>query len=79
MPTNPEPKFDVIVYQIESRKVSSIFGEKLPLKGDFHSAESGQRFLLKCISRYYTAMIVPTGKYREGDIIHEPDSFPEPT
>lgn len=60
-------RYDVIVYEINSNKVSRVVGKNLRRDGAFNSAQSRLDTMLSRINANYNAEIVPTGTYKEGD------------
>ena len=64
-------KFDVVVYEMRSRKVESVIGKNMPRsKGSFHTAEKRLDTAFSRINlERYSACIVEAGKYSVGDVL----------
>ena len=73
MLTIPEELFDVVIYDMETRKVESVIGKSIRRHAGTYNAE---RRLETAFTRInldrYSAEIVPTGKYEVGSILPEP-------
>lgn len=61
-------RYDVIVYEIATNKVTNILGRNLRQHGSFNSADSRLAIVLTRLNGSYDAEIVPTGTYKEGEI-----------
>ena len=64
-----EELFDVVIYEMKSKRIDSIVGEKLFREKGFYNAEKRQLTALGRINDAYDAVIVPTGKYKKGDTL----------
>jgi hypothetical protein len=66
-------RFDVVIYNIESRKIVAIIGRDLPRSEGFHNAEKRLETAFQRINDDYSAAIVKSKKYNEGDTLIEKD------
>lgn len=66
--TNPtEERFDVVIYEYETRKIDTIAGTDLKLEGRHNSVESRLSVVLPRLNERYGATEVEAGKYKKGD------------
>lgn len=63
--------FDVVIYEIESGKIDAIAGERMKRDTGFYNAEKRLDTVLPRLNDRYNACIVPTGKYKKGDVLSE--------
>lgn len=68
-----ETLFDVVIYEIDSRRVDTIAGKNLRESGSFHTADKRLDTVLPRLNDQYSAAIVPAGKYSVGSVIAETD------
>lgn len=61
-------KYDVIIYNVETRKIDSVPGVDMNLDSGFYNANKRLETVLGRINEQYDAEIVESGKYKEGDI-----------
>lgn len=65
--------FDVVIFNMETRKIVSIVGKSLRRKGGTHNAERRLETALGRIDLdHYSVEIVTAGKYDVGGILQEP-------
>ena len=63
-------RFDVVVYNYETRVIERIVGKSMPLNsGSFYTAEKRLETMLERLNEKYNAHIVPAGVYRVGDTL----------
>lgn len=71
MKTKTEPRFDVVIYNYETRIIESIAGEDMRCSGRegsySQSAEKRVDTVLPRLNDSYGVMIVATGKFNKGD------------
>jgi|CXWL01.1.fsa_nt_gi hypothetical protein len=68
----PQPKYDVVVYRIENRRVEFLAGQRLPLNsGSFYTAEKRLQTTLGQINDEFAAIIVPHETYVKGDTVKD--------
>lgn len=63
-----EPKQDVVIYEIESRKVEAVVGRNLGTTG-FHTVEKRIDTVSERLNDSFDVMAVPAGKYEKGSIL----------
>ncbi len=65
-----EPTFDVVIYEMSTRKVESIIGKSMKREGTYYSAE---RRVDTAFSRInldrYSACMVEAGRFAIGDVL----------
>ncbi len=64
-----ERRWDVFIYNIETREIVSEAGENLPETGSFHTVEKRIETVIGRINDAYSVDAVPTGKFKKGDIL----------
>lgn len=67
--------YDVVIYNIETKKIESIAGSDLPMCSGFHSASKRLATVAPRLNEHYDCSIVPSGKYKEGDTLDLNDNF----
>jgi hypothetical protein len=69
MSTNTEKRWDVVIIEDETRKIEAIVGSDLGHEG-FHTVDKRIDTMLGRIDQeHFSVEGVPTGKYKEGDIL----------
>ena len=64
-----EPLFDVVIYEIATRKINQIAGEKMRMDEGFYNAEKRRETASERLNIGYDAAIVESGKYKKGDTL----------
>lgn len=64
-----EPLFDVIIYKIDTREVSTIVGKAMRRDSGFYNAEKRAETALMRVNDRYGVEIVPTGLVDTGDVL----------
>lgn len=64
-----EKRYDVVIYEIESRKIDTIAGTNLEESGRHNSVESRLEVVLPRLNDRYSAMEVEAGRYKKGDLL----------
>lgn len=65
-------RFDVIVFERSTRKVTGIPGKNLRRHGAYQSAESIEDLMFTRLDIVnFDALTVPTGRYKVGDVVEE--------
>ncbi len=62
-----EKRWDVVIYEIGTRKIESIAGKDMKRDTGFTNAEKRMETVLLRINTSYSCRIVPAGKYQKGD------------
>ena len=74
---NQEPRFDVVIYQIETGKVDTIAGTNMRRSGREGSfSQNAEKSMNTCFERInglYSVSIAKAGQYKVGDILEEKD------
>lgn len=68
MPTQTDQLYDVVIYEIATRKIDTIAGKDLRLASGHYNAERRLDTVLPRLNDRYNAEIVEAGKYRKGDV-----------
>lgn len=63
------PLFDVVIYEIATRKVDTITGKDLRMRKGHYNAERRLETTEGRLNDRYDAEIVPAGKFKAGDIL----------
>lgn len=63
--------YDVVIYNVMTKEVTSLCGSKLTLNGGTHNASRRLSTALMMINGRHDSMIVSSGKYKVGDKINE--------
>ncbi len=66
-------KFDVVVYEIATRKVDAIVGKNMPRDTGFYNAEKRADTVSPRLNDDFNVAIVPAGKYQKGQFIKDGD------
>ncbi len=67
-----EPLFDVVIFNMETRKIVSIVGKSMRREGGTHNAELRLETALGRIDLdHYSVEIVPAGKYDVDGVLQE--------
>jgi putative intracellular protease/amidase len=66
-----EKRFDVVIFEIETRKVESIAGRDMREEGGFHTVDKRLATVSERLNEHYDVMAVPAGKYNKGDVLPE--------
>lgn len=61
-----EKRFDVIIYNIETREVDSVAGKDLAMDDGFYNAQKRLQTVIPRLNDRYNGAIVPTGKFAVG-------------
>lgn len=61
--------YDVVIYELATRKVDTIAGVALPESGSFHTVDKRLDTVMSRLNEYYSCRAVETGKYRVGDVL----------
>jgi len=69
MGTRTKQLYDVVIYEIATRKISAIVGRNLKESGHSHSVESRLEVVLPRLNEHYDAIEVEPGKYKKGDVL----------
>lgn len=64
-----DQRFDVVIYEIKTRKVESIAGRDMKESGSFHTVDKRLATVSERLNEHYDCMAVPAGKYNKGDIL----------
>ena len=64
-------KFDVVIYEIGTRKVCSIAGKDLPEEGGFHTVDKRIETVMPRLNDSYNVMAVDAGAVKVGDVLPE--------
>ena len=67
---SPEQLYDVVVFEVASRKVDHIAGRNLTDKG-FHTVDRRLQTVAGRLNDNYDVEAVPAGRYKPGDILPE--------
>ena len=67
MGTRTKQLYDVVVYEIATRKISAVVGGNLKETGDYHLVESRLEVVLPRLNEQYDAIEVEAGKYKKGE------------
>ena len=67
----PKPLYDVVIYEIATRKIESMAGTSLPTEGSFHTVGKRLETVSTRINDRYDVLAVAAGKYQKGDILPE--------
>jgi len=67
MPT--EKRFDVLTYEIATRKVATVAGRDMKTSGSFHTVAKRLATVSERINARYDVIAVDTGKYQVGDVL----------
>ncbi len=65
--------YDVVVYETETGKISSVVGTAMKLDTGFTNAQKRLETMYSRMNDRFDAAIVLTGKYKAGDILIESD------
>jgi len=68
---NNEKRYDVVIFEIATRKIDTIAGTDLPESGSFHTVDKRIDTVLPRLNDAYNVVAVEAGKYRKGDILNE--------
>jgi hypothetical protein len=68
-----EPRFDVVIYELATRKVDRVVGSDMARDTGYYNAERRLDTALSRINDLYNAAIVKAGKYKEGDVLKPAD------
>ena len=62
-------RWDVFIYEYETRKIETVAGENMPESGSFHTV--GKRLDLVCgrLNDAFGVIAVPAGVFKKGDIL----------
>jgi hypothetical protein len=69
MTTQTEQRYDVVIYEIATRKIDTIAGKDLRPDSGHFNAERRLETLLSRLNDRYNAEIVDAGKYQKGDVL----------
>lgn len=69
MPDETKRLYDVVIYEIATRKVDTIAGKDLPESGSFHTVGKRLETVLPRLNEYYSCRSVEAGKYQVGDVL----------
>jgi hypothetical protein len=75
-PFAAEKRYDVVVFEIETRKITDIVGQNLGETG-FHTVDKRLGTILPRLNDSFDAEAVPTGKFKAGDILPSAQSLRE--
>lgn len=68
-----ERLYDVLIYELTTRTVVTLVGERLAGGPSVSHAETHQEPAPSRLKQQYAAVIVATGRYQQGDIVAEED------
>lgn len=66
-----EKRFDVVVYEIDSRKIDHFAGRDMKEEGSFHTVDKRIATVSERLNDRYDVMAVEAGKYKVGDVLPE--------
>lgn len=66
-----EPRFDVVIYRVETRTVAAITGRNLRRDKGHYNAEKRADTVSARVNTDYDVEIVPAGKFKVGDTLPE--------
>jgi len=66
-----DKRFDVVIYEIATRKVESIAGRDMKTKGSFHTVAKRLATVGERLNRRYEVLAVDVDKYKVGDVLPE--------
>ena len=69
MGTRTKQLYDVVVYEIATRKISAVVDGNLKETGNYHSVESRLEVVPPRLNEQYDAIEVEAGKYKKGDVL----------
>lgn len=75
-PFEAEKRYDVVVFEIDTRKVTNILGKNLGEAG-YHNVDNRLGTVCSRLSDDFDAEAVPTGTVKVGDILPSPQSMRE--
>lgn len=61
--------FDVVIYEIATRKIDTIAGTNLPESGSFHTVDKRMETVWPRLNEHYSVRAVEAGKYAKGDVL----------
>lgn len=61
--------FDVVIYELATRKIDTIAGTNLPESGSFHTVDKRMETVWLRLNDAYSVRAVEAGKYKKGDIL----------
>lgn len=67
MERDPDSRYDVVIYEIDSRKIASIVGKDMRLDEGYYNANKRLGTAQERCNDRFDAMIVPAGVYKVGD------------
>ena len=69
MTTQTEQLYDVVIYEIATRKIDTIAGKDLRRDSGHYNAERRLDTVLPRLNNRYNAEVVEAGKYQKGDVL----------
>jgi len=67
--TEKEQRYDVVIFNVETRVINTIAGTNLKAEGNHNSAASRLAVVLPRLNENYDAIEVETGVYKKGDVL----------
>ena len=64
-------RFDVVIFEVTTRKVTNMAGTNLPETGSFHTVSKRMETVQERINDHYGVLAVPAGTVEVGDTIPE--------
>ena len=64
-----ERLYDVVIYEIATRKIDTIAGSRLPESGSFHTVGKRLATVAPRLNGSYSCCAVEAGKYSVGDVL----------
>ena len=69
MSTETKELFDVVIYEIATRKIDTIAGTNLPESGSYHTVDKRIETVWPRLNDAYSVRAVEAGKYVKGDVL----------
>ena len=63
--------YDVVIYEIATRKIDTIAGKDLPKSGSFHTVNKRLETVAPRLNEDYAVRAVAPGKYAKGDVLDD--------
>jgi hypothetical protein len=64
-----EKRWDVVIFEFATRKVSSVIGLDLPESGAFHTVDKRINSGCDMVNEHHGVIGVPSGRFKKGDIL----------
>jgi len=72
-PANTPARWDVVIYEIATRKVNAVVGTDMPEEGSHHTVDKRMETAMGRINAAFSVAKVPPGKYKLHSVLEEGD------